>query len=408
MKVIAFFESIIIAISCFFGSIFNCQDKNVQKLIDNNGGLIYGICHPNEDYEKLSEAGLKWVRFDIPCPFDSKGNIRSAYNQFKERCKGYSDRGFKVMAVTPYPRDIIADMGFNPVENEENIEKTKEIARFLYNDLKDITGGFQITNEMGLVGFMTPLTIEEAALYIGIQLEVISEIKDDSFPIGYNSADLIQVSKKLHKLMKPYLKYCDYVGIDLYTGNQGDAKAKDYSKKVKELYRMTNKPIIIEEFGFWSAGGPKTDEEKAEILEIYGYLSEAQAIADGENFINKLPSSFQYNLRLEYPDLTDDQLAEIVFKDRANHFYGSTSEKTIEDIPHTPEGQAEYFKSVMTELKKLNCLAGMIIYCCQDMKTCFYCGHDWCPYETKWGIFNIDGTPKPAYYAVKEVITGSK
>ena len=403
MKAAALLETIIIAISCFFGSIFNLPDKNVQALIESNGGFIYGVCHPNENYEMLSEAGLKWVRFDIPCPFDRAGNIRSAYTAFKERCRGYAERGFKVMAVTPYPRDYISDMGFNPVED---IEKTKELAVFLYNDLKDITGAFQITNEMGLVGFMTPLTLEQAALYIGIQLEAISEVKDESFPIGYNSADLIQVSKDLHKLMKPYLKYCDYVGIDLYTGNQGNAKAKDYSKKVKKLYRMTNKPIIIQEFGFWSAGGPKSAEEKAEILGIYGYSTEAEAIADGANFVNKLPSLFRNTLKVEHPN-EEAQWANLVFSQYANHFYGETSAETIENIPHTPEGQAEYYKSVMTELKKLNCLGGMIIYCCQDMGTCWVCGHDWCPFETKWGIFNIDGTPKPAYYAVKEIITGT-
>ena len=407
MKVIAFFESIIIAISCFFGSIFNLPQKNVKSFIEQNGGFIYGVCHPNEDYDLLEDAGLKWVRFDIPCPFDKNGNIRQAYINFKERCKGYADRGFKVMAVTPYPRDYIADMDFNPVDD---IEKTKELAVFLYNDLRDITGGFQITNEMGLVGFMTPLTIEEAALYIGVQLEAISEAKaknNDSFPIGYNSADLIQVSRELHKLMKPYLKYCDYVGIDLYTGNQGNAKPKDYSKKVKKLYRMTKKPIIIEEFGFWSEGGPKTAEQKAEILGIYGYATEAEAIADGSVFIDKLPSQFRNTLKVEHPD-EEGNWAQLVFTQYANHFYGETSPDTINNIPHTYEGQAEYFKEVMTELRKTKCLAGMIIYCCEDMEACFACGHTWCPFETKWGILDIEGNPKPSYYAVKDFIAENK
>lgn len=308
------------------------------------------------------------------------------------------------MAVTPYPRDYIADMGFNPVED---IERTKELAVFLYNDLKDITGAFQITNEMGLVGFMTPLTIEEAALYIGVQLEAISAVKDDSFPIGYNSADLIQVSRELHKLMKPYLKYCDYVGIDLYTGGQGKAKPSDYSKKVKKLYRMTGKPIIIEEFGFWSEGGSKSAEQKAEILGIYGYTTEAEAIADGMAFVSKLPSQFRNTLKVEHPG-EEAKWAEMVFGQYANHFYGETSPDTINNIPHTPDGQAQYFKAVMSELKKLNCLAGMIIYCNQDMEACFACGHTWCPFETKWGICDINGNPKPAYYAIKEVITGNK
>ena len=396
MKIIAFFETLLITISCFFGSIFNLPDKNVQNLIEQNGGFMYGVCHPNENYEMLADAGLKWVRFDIPYPYNQIGEISQHYLDFKARAKGYTDRGFKVMAVTPYPKDYFNIGGFNPVEE---VEKTQEIAVFLYNDLKDITGAFQVTNEMGLDTFTKPLTLEEAAVFIGIQLEALDKVTEN-FPIGYNSADM---SRNLHKLMKPYLKYCDYVGIDLYTGNQGNAEARDYCKKVKELYRITCKPIIIQEFGFWSVGGPKTPEQKAEILGYYGYATEAQAIADGMNFIRKLPPQFQQRLKDGYPD-DEERWAEIVFEKEYQHFYGETAAETIENIPHTPEGQADYFRRVMGELKKLNCLAGMIIYCCQDMERCWACGHTWCPFETKWGLFNLDGTPKPAYNAVKEII----
>ncbi len=399
MKVIAFLESIFITISCFFGSVFNLPDKNVKNLIEVNGGYIYGVCHPNENYEMLRDAGLKWVRFDIPYPFNQAGEISGHYLAFKARAKGYTDRGFQVMAVTPYPRDYFNIGGFNPVEE---VEKTQEIAVFLYNDLKDITGAFQVTNEMGIEGFTRPLTLEEAAVFIGIQLEALDKVTGD-FPIGYNSAE---VNKKLQKLMKPYLKYCDYVGLDLYTGNQGKAEASAYAKNVKKLYRLTGKPVIMEEFGFWSEGGPKTPEQKAEILGRYGYATEAEAIADGMNFIRKLPPQFQQRLRDNYPD-DEARWAQLVFEKEYQHFYGETAAETMENIPHTPEGQAEYFRRVMGELKKLNCLAGVIIYCCQDMEYCWACGHAWCPFETRWGLFYLDGTPKPAYYAVKEIITSS-
>ncbi|MBQ6267292.1 MAG: hypothetical protein IJK64_05920 [Clostridia bacterium] len=400
MRVLAFFESVIITISCFFGSIFNLPDRNVQALLAQTGGYIYGVCHPNENYELLGDAGLQWVRFDIPYPYNQAGEISGHYLDFKARAKGYTDRGFKVMAVTPYPKDYFNIGGFNPVEE---VEKTQEIAVFLYEDLKDITGAFQVTNEMGLDTFTKPLTLEEAAVFIGIQLEALDKVTEN-FPIGYNSADM---SRNLHKLMKPYLPYCDYVGIDLYTGNQGNAKASDYAKKVKELYRNTCKPILIQEFGFWSEGGPKTAEQKAEILGYYGYATEAEAIADGMNFIRKLPPQFQQRLKDGYPD-DEDRWAEIVFEKEYQHFYGETAAETMESIPHTPEGQAEYFRRVMGELKKLNCLAGMIIYCCQDMERCWACGHTWCPFETRWGLFYLDGTPKPAYYAVKDIITGAE
>ena len=47
-------------------------------------------------------------------------------------------------------------------------------------------------------------------------------------------------------------------------------------------------------------------------------------------------------------------------------------------------------------------LAGAVIYCWQDSKTCFTCGEDDCPCETAWGITRADGTHKPAYEAIGE------
>ena len=399
MKIVALIEALFLTVYCFFGSIFNLPDKRVETLKAQNGGMIYGVCHSNENYEMLSDAGLKWVRLDIPYPYEPDGSVSRNYLDFKDRAKGYTDRGFKVMAVTPYPRDYFNIGGFNPVED---VKRTQEIAVFLYHDLKDITSAFQITNEMGNEGFTKPLTLEEAAVFIGIQLEALDPVAKD-FPIGYNSAE---INKKLQKLMKPYLQYCDYVGLDLYTGNQGNAKASAYADNVKELYRITRKPIILEEFGFWSEGGVKTPAQKAEILGLYGYASEAEAISDGAAFIEKLPPQFQQRMKDLYPD-EEAHWAELVFSKEYQHFYGETAAQTMESIPHTPEGQAEYFRRVMGELKKLNCLAGMIIYCCQDMPFCYCCGHSWCPFETKWGLFYLDGTPKPAYYAVKEIITGN-
>ena len=406
MKVIAFIETVILTVSCFFGSIFNLPDKNARKLIERNGGVIYGVNHPNEQYDVLKDAGLGWVRFDIPYPYNAAGEISRSYLDFKARCQGYVDNGMQVLAVTPYPKDYVNIGGFDP---SKDIEKTKEIAVFLYNDLKDLTGGFQITNEMGLATFMYPLSLEEAATFIGVQLEAIDAAKKadkSNFMIGYNQAN-ISASKDLNNLLKPYLKYCDYVGIDLYIGVQTNDKASDYASRIKKLYRQVCKPIIVTEFGSWSEGGSKTDEEKKEILGYYGYASEEEAIADGMNFIAKLPQQFQNTLFYEFPG-QEDQWAALVFSKCSGHFYGQTSDATLENVGFTPEGQAEYFRRVIPAMQKLNCVAGMIIYCCQDMPVCWTCGQSWCPYETRWGIMHLDGTPKPAYYAVKEVLKGTK
>ena len=70
-------------------------------------------------------------------------------------------------------------------------------------------------------------------------------------------------------------------------------------------------------------------------------------------------------------------------------------------FPHTPIGQAAFFSYVIPKLRKLDFLAGAIVYCWSDNSDCYVCGQEDCPVETKWGLVDGDGNPKPAYYAVK-------
>jgi hypothetical protein len=44
----------------------------------------------------------------------------------------------------------------------------------------------------------------------------------------------------------------------------------------------------------------------------------------------------------------------------------------------------------------------MFVYCWQDSGDCYVCGQVECPVETKWGLVDYNGNPKPSYYAVKE------
>ncbi len=398
IRFLALLQSVLTLVSCYVGSFLNLPNRDVKAFIEQNGGYIRGVCHPNENYDLLSDGGFNWVRFDIPYPYNADGSVSRSYLAFKERCRGYKEHGFRVMAITPYPKSYIDVGGFDPVD-PENIEKTQQIAVFLLEDLRDVCAAFQVTNEMGIDAFTLPLTHEQAITFIGVQLEALDKVKGD-FPIGYNSAGL---SEWLHKGMRPYHQYCDYVGIDLYTGNTSGATVRDYTKRISRVHRITGLPVILEEFGFLSEGAPKTAAEKAAILSQYGYASEEEAKADIDSFVKKLPSAFQARLRESYDP---SAWGDAIFGDLSNHFYRQIGQTgTYRGFAHTPEGQAQFYADILPRLRSLRCLAGMILYCCQDGSVCWYCGLEGCPSETRWGVIDPAGTPKPAFEAVKACFT---
>ncbi len=377
------------------------SSSDVEALKEKTGGYIKGVCHPNEDYGQIKEANIEWVRFDLTSlPFDEDGNLTEGYINFKKRAKGYADNGIKVMCVTQYP-DVYIEAGLDPRE-EESKAKIQEYARFIAEDLQGIVHAFQITNEMGIEHFTLPLTLQQAADYIGIQLEAMYEVRGDII-IGFNCAG--GAIYTLVEKMQPYLQYCDYVALDLYLGCF-ENMFKDiwiYNGILRYLWSYTGKPIILNEFGYMGYGDVKSDEQKQEILRTYGVESEDEAREDIFAFIDKLPEDFkEHMLGLEYAD--EDELADKLFDtELANHLYREIQGGyQLTDYRHTPEDQAEFFTDTIAQIRELDFLCGSFVYCYSDSDACYICGQEDCPIETGWGLVDLYGEPKPAYYAVQD------
>ena len=228
-------------------------------------GYLCGVCHPNNDYEQIKAANIGWVRIDIPFPYDTAGNLSTQYLAFKERSKRFQKNGIKVMAITPYPQEYIAyDADIRTISGERRV---REIARFMIQDLQEIVDGIQVTNEMGMPHFTLPLTIDEASRFIGVQLEEMYELRG-SIIIGYNSA---MIQADLHRRMKPWYRYCDYVGMDIYIGCFGKMRGYlwEFEFILRYLWAMTGKPVILQEFGYISGGETKSPAEKRAVLMKY-------------------------------------------------------------------------------------------------------------------------------------------
>ena len=364
-----------------------------------NTGFIRGVTSATEDYDKLNGANISWVRESLPAPFKADGTVNERYTEFKEKCRRYSEHGIKVMGITPLPNEYLG-CGID-IRESGGKEKLRQVSRFIIEDVKDLVGGLQIANELGMPRFMIPYNMKECIEFIGIQMEEMHPLKG-SCVIGYNSAGP-QVD--LHLGMKPYLKYCDYVGMDMYLGCFFSLPgfAFLFDVMVRYLWAFTGKPILMQEFGYIGGGKPKTKKEKLDILKSYGFDSEKQAKADIMGFVDSLPEHFRNHVKFVCGD--DKRVTtDFMFSgDMTNHLYKELPRITvIPGMPHTPEGQAKFFRNVIKRLHKLPFMCGEIIYCYGDFHYCGYCGQPDCPTETLWGLVDINGNPKPSYYAVKE------
>lgn len=400
-KIVGFILALLTPVLSFlFADIKGPFETETEAALEKVGGYMKGVCHAEPQYDLIKEGNIEWFRDDIPFPYDADGNLSESYLGWKEYVKAYADNGIRIFGITPYPEDYI-EYGLDPRDPEAR-EGIQDIARFYMEDLKGIVGAFQITNEMGIDRFTYPLTMEEAYEFIGMQLEAMYPIRGDVL-IGYNLAALSIASMPLK--MKPYHQYCDYVGVDLYLGCFENLlkSADQYILVLNYVRRVTGKPIILCEFGYIGLGEPKSEEEKLEILKSYGYSSEEEARADIDNFIKALPEELANEFD-KYADETPEYRANLMFEGEfSNHLYTELHEGFgLYKFPHTPEGQADFFSYIIPKIRKHSYVIGSFIYMWNDTGDCYVCGQSECPVETKWGLVDGEGNPKPAYYAVQE------
>ncbi|MBQ3087979.1 MAG: hypothetical protein IJC45_11640 [Clostridia bacterium] len=379
-------------------SFFIKQSSEETKAIRKKLGFIRGACHVTKDYEQIKNANIEWIRTDIPYPFDAQGNIRPEYIAKKEECRVYRENGLKVMAITAIPSHCI-DLDVDS-RTPEGRKKLCEAARFTVEDLQGCIDGIQVANEMGMPRFTVPFNMKEGVEFIGMQLQAMYPYRGDII-IGYNSAG---PQADLHAGMKPYLQYCDYVGLDMYLGCFFKLPGFMFLFEVmaRYLWAFTKKPILMQEFGYISAGKPKNKAEKKAILQSYGFDSEQAARSNIEQFVNNLPKHFGDHVK--YVCQNDPtQYADFLFNgDMTNHLYKELPAITvIPGYPHTDEGQAKFYDKLLPKFYDLDFICGAIVFCYSDFPHCAYCGQSDCPTETRWGLVTVDEEPKPSYYAVQ-------
>lgn len=360
--------------------------------------MIKGICHGYGDFEKIKDCGFEWHRIDCPPPFDSKtGKLSEHYIKFKEYCVHLHEQGFKVMLITPGPAWAFRQTGMD-IRKEGGRAEIFEMHRFLAHDMKGIADGWQVANEVNVYFFRSPYDFDEAISYVEAGIRGIRQA-DSEVLLGYNFSEYDETSVYMINRLKCVNHMCDYMGLDAYHGTWIKGTPDDLISDVKKLNAHTGKPVLVQEFGFASRGEVIRDGEFDEAMQELGFKNFDDAAAHCEEYLSRISPLLAGHIkaapRKEWESNLRHQEPHILKK-----WVGGSDE-----YPHTPQGQAKWFKEVITKLADTPCVLGFMLFSWHDAGHCFFCSDADCPCETAWGLIGNDEKEKPAYFAVKEAMS---
>jgi len=362
------------------------------------GNFIQGICHPGKRLDLLKEGGFNWTRKDIPFPYEPGqwGVKTEAYKEYCALCAAYAEEGIHMMAITPYPRAFVK-FGIDP-STKEGLEQVRQICKEMAQDLAPYHPGYQITNELNVFHFRVPLTMEQVPDYIIAGIQGVHEGDPDAL-CGYNSAGVGEEVENMIKAIRPYHDMVDYIGLDTYRGTWSDGEPDDIIADIEETYELVGLPVLVQEFGFSSAGEIFDEQEALDYVKKLGYDSMEQVYEDPYGLLMRMPY-FVAKRVMESPKEDWATNALHMMPHLLRKWPGGSKR-----YRHTVEGQAAFYDELMGKMLNNPHVCGAIIYCWSDDALCYNCYHPECPCETAWGLTYQDETPKPAYYVIKKYFT---
>jgi len=328
------------------------------------GTSAYATANP----ELLREAGIGWVRHGFGVPFADAvgGELTEQYRERKRQAEAFAAQGLRLMGVSPGPGiglrepDSKGDLQltwhthmpewFGPLGSDQFLRNYQAVCEWLARDLRGIVSAWQIANELDIEQFAGPLTAEQACDLIERGARGFKKT-DPALVVGHNPAGSERAYYFFDRLFQREDALLDYCGVDGYFGTWQAGGPANWTERVAELHELTGTPVLVNEWGFSSAGGAATDEQKRSGLSVC-------------------------DMKTWY------------------HTWGSG---------HTPEGQAEFVAAAFDAFRsQRSALLGVFFYRWENQEKCWQCSAPDCPAETAWGLVDLDGNPKPSFHAFKE------
>jgi hypothetical protein len=329
--------------------------------------MIGTSAHSNAVAALMQEVGIGWVRHDFPLPFVDRlyGEVTPRYRRVREAAERWVSQGIEVMGVTPgpghatYQPDAGGQMQFTwhdamprwlgPPGSEQYVRNYQAVCQWLAHDLRGIVSAWQIANELDIRQFAGPLDLRQASDLIAAGARGL-RAADPSLFVGPNSAGAPE-ALFLYGRLYATPGVVDYCGVDQYYGTWQPGGPDSWAPRIAQLHALTGAPVVVNEWGFASAGDLMTEEEQQQAA-----------------------PNCQFR--------------------KWRHTWGPG---------HTPEGQAEFVRHAFEGfVSQRDALGGVFFYRWEDQERCWQCGSAECPIETRWGLVDLRGNPKPAFHAFKE------
>ncbi|MGH2558258.1 MAG: hypothetical protein ACRDJH_04270 [Thermomicrobiales bacterium] len=312
---------------------------------------------PERDFDLMKAAGIAWVRMGFRTPFtDASMSATTPEFQAQEREVERLERhGLKVMGYSPFPGgdpDIgghFPDWG-GPMGSAAYLDFYEEVCAWLAARFQGVADAWQVANEMNRPFWNGGLPPEQGVAFLARGGRGIKRGNPGAL-VGVNMAGFGDVAMAMYRRLFPNdTVEFDYIGADGYMAPEG------WPEKLDQLAAITDKPIVIQEFGWASKG----------------------------------------------ITLTAEQTRDHPFTSAHDRCRWRGWQRTWGDHEHTPEDQAEYIARSMEIFATDPRIIGVFVWRWNDAPRCWLCGSEECPGTGNWGLVDVDERPKPSFYAFRE------
>lgn len=319
-----------------------------------------------EEKKMMRAAGIGWFRCG-QLGFDQGRFLQGAaqgesFQALKEQIRTLRADGFQVIGITPGPREMVVAAG--AAGSADYFENYRRSCAFLGEQFIGLIDFWQVANELDIWIFRDSLSLDQAVLFLKAGIRGLKEaslalkvgINITLFPSRPGEVDgnteLHEGTFVAERIYGDPSLDLDYAGFDSYPGTWRRGGVESWSEYLDGFHALTRKPILIQEFGYSSAGGMMTEAEDKSGL----YPCQAR--------------KWRFSWR------------------------GA----------HTPEMQAEFIGQSLGVFAEKPFVLGAVHYHWKDSGQCWQCGQRDCPVETAWGLVDTDNNPKPSYHRFKAAV----